>query len=144
MSALRQICNPFQQLRSSTLFKNGAAIKMDVEDVVNTPPTIVSYETLPASHEGAWDGVVRANVESVTTHQFLWSSGQISAIPELINVRPGTYSVSVIDAEHRCVPYVHATYGAEVGFLTCKQQDETKNLVVTQTNVLESSTSDLR
>ena len=87
-----------------------------VEVARGAMPVVVSYDTTMASHEAAWDGSVRAIVENVTTQQYLWSNGQTTVLPELTALRPGTYSVSLLDPDHRAMPYVHATTGADVGF----------------------------
>lgn len=79
-------------------------------------PVVAGYACDPASHEAAWDGRVRAHVDNATTHQFLWSTGAITLLPELGGLRPGTYSASVLDPSGRAVPYVHACEAAEVGF----------------------------
>lgn len=77
-------------------------------------PTVCGYDTHQASHEGAWDGRVVAHVSGVTTHTFLWSTGAITIVPELVDVAPGNYSASILDARHQAVPYVHACCGATV------------------------------
>ena len=99
----------------ATVRVGGQVARATVEVEAATLPSVVGYDTAPASHDGAWDGSVVARVQNVDTHMYLWSTGEVSVMPELTDVHPGTYSVSVVDASGRAVPHVHACAAAVIG-----------------------------
>lgn len=86
-----------------------------VEVVPASMPTVTGYSAAAASFDGATDGCVVAHVGNVTTHAFCWSNGAITLVPELRDVKAGTYSVSILDAKLCACPYVHACSAAHVG-----------------------------
>lgn len=94
--------------------REGKVAVATVEVLAAHVPVVVGYETEHASHDGAWDGKVTALVENVETHVFQWSNGSLTLVPQLEDVGPGTYSVSILDARHAVVPHVHACGPANV------------------------------
>ena len=97
-----------------TAVADGSRAHAAVEVTRARLPTVLAYLTTPATHENAWDGSVVASVCNVSTHAYRWSTGAITVLPELRDVPPGDYSVSILDAKHRVVPFMHACGPATV------------------------------
>lgn len=95
--------------------------------------TIRAYQVHDASCETAWDGSVVAEVvypdavapcpvaacpaspTGQASYKFRWSNGKTTTRPELRDVRPGSYTVSIM-CDDVVIPHMHACASAAVGF----------------------------
>lgn len=76
-------------------------------------PCVVSYVVTDATSDTARDGTIVAKIERLDARAnvlFLWSSGVLTATPELQDVRPGVYTVAPVFEDGIVpLPFLHAS-----------------------------------
>ncbi len=92
----------FDQLAPGTYtarITDGSGCQRHMNIVVGSPPPIaIALEDKPVSCFGGDDGALRAEVSGgVPPHQYLWSDPQSQTQPNAVNLRVGTYTVTVSD-----------------------------------------------
>ena len=93
---------------------------IDVDIVVGTLefPVVTSYSIIDATTDNSRDGKIIATIENLPGNAtFLWTNGIVTDKPELEDVRPGRYSVSLLshDAGGDSHIFIHACAPASVG-----------------------------
>lgn len=71
-------------------------------------PTVSGYAVTHASGDTARDGMIIAQLQNVQTNRYLWTSGVITSTPELLDVRPGTYTVAPMSTNNIPINFFHA------------------------------------
>lgn len=83
-----------------------------------TVPSVVEYVVTHASSDTARDGAIVATMRNMDAFghdvRYLWTSGVVTQVPELKDVRPGTYTITPLSAHsgealafmHACAPAV--------------------------------------
>ena len=77
-------------------------------------PTVVAYDVQNASSDTARDGSVVARVVNCDGCRFLWTTGVVTHAPQLLDARPGVYTVAPIPTGTRTLPFVHSCAAAIV------------------------------
>lgn len=68
-------------------------------------PSIVGYDVTHATSDTARDGMIVARTKNLRCNRFLWTSGVVTTRPELLDVRPGMYTMTPLS--HDAVPILH-------------------------------------
>lgn len=100
------------------LCKSGAGEKLVHARVERLPILCVdSYVVQHASNDLARDGQIEAVVKHAENADiaFLWTTGIVTETPTLYDVRPGTYSVTIVSQNKLAMPFYHACNPAIVG-----------------------------
>ena len=70
-------------------------------------PSVVGYDVTNASSDTARDGSIVARLHNLTCTRFLWTTGVITALPELNDVRPGVYTVTPMSDDSIPLSFMH-------------------------------------